>query len=160
MPAKKKSASKASARKAPAKKKATGSKSAAKKKASPAKKKAGAKKKAAPKKKATPKKKSPARKKAAAGSKAAGGAAGAPAKRAAKPKASGGIRSSQVNLGQVFALRPRVNTSFRPNDFVEAKRALGEEEFGSLADAARAVAEKALELTRGGAARPDFKRRS
>jgi hypothetical protein len=63
-----------------------------------------------------------------------------------------------VNLGHVFALKPRVNTSFRQNDFLAAKRALREESFESVVDAAHAVADEALALTRGDAAGADSKR--
>ena len=55
-----------------------------------------------------------------------------------------------MNLGQVFALRPRVETSFRQADFATARRQLEDESFATLEEAARAVAEKALELTHGG----------
>jgi hypothetical protein len=64
-----------------------------------------------------------------------------------------------VTLGHVFALRPRVNTSFRPQSFAEARRALAEERYADLGEAARAVAEEALSITREGAARPERHRR-
>ena len=64
--------------------------------------------------------------------------------------AAGEIKSADVNLGHIFALRPRVATSFKPNDFRTAKQQLDEERYASLSDAARAVAEKALELTTDG----------
>ena len=56
----------------------------------------------------------------------------------------------QVNMGQVFGLRPRVSTSFRPDDFRAARQLLQEEAFENAEAAARAVVEKALELTHGG----------
>ena len=114
-----------------------------------AKKKTAAKKapkKAAAKRKATPKKAASA-KKAAPKKDAAKKKASAPKKKGASSK--GGTSSAEVNLGHVFALRPRVNTSFRPNDFKTAKRALSEEGYSNLQEAARAVAEEALKLTRG-----------
>ena len=112
-----------------AKKKSTAS-SATKKtstKAAPKRKKAAAKKKGSPKKKSTPKRP-------------------APTKKTAKAES---VTSSDINLGHVFALRPRVNTSFRPNDFMAAKRALRDESYKSIEEAARAVAEEAIDLTRG-----------
>ena len=137
---------------------------AAKKKAA-AKKKKAKKKGAASSKKAAPKKsaaKKPAAKKAAkkpATKKVARKKASATASAEQKPAATSSAASStSVTLGHVFALRPRVNTSFRPPDFARAKRALEDESFSTIEDATRAVAEKALELTRGDAARP-LKRR-
>jgi hypothetical protein len=53
-------------------------------------------------------------------------------------------------MGQIFALRPRVATSFRPDDFRAARQLLQEEPFENADAAARAVVEKALELTHGG----------
>ena len=134
MAAKKKTA----AKKAP-KKKAT----AAKKKAAP-KKKAGAKKAAS--KKAAPKK-AVAKKKVTATKKVASKKQKTPTKRTAPGK--GAVSSTDVNLGHVFALKPRANTSFRQNDFMTAKRALRDEPYASIPEAARAVAEEALSLTRG-----------
>jgi hypothetical protein len=64
-----------------------------------------------------------------------------------------------VSLGHVFALRPRVNTSFRPQSFGDAKRALAGERYADIGEAARAVAEEALSITREGAARPERHRR-
>jgi hypothetical protein len=49
-------------------------------------------------------------------------------------------------MGNVFALRPRVNTSFRQENFLEARRLLDEESYATPEDAIRAVAERALEL--------------
>ena len=95
--------------------------------------------------KSAPKKKKAAAKKAASPKKAA----------TAKKSAKAPVSSMDVNHGHVFALRPRVNTSFRPNDFMTAKRALREESFDSVSDAARAVAEEALALTRGESNRID-----
>jgi hypothetical protein len=75
------------------------------------------------------------------------------------PKPEGAFSALEVNLGHVFGLRPRVNTSFRQNHFVEARRTLAEERFASVEEAARAVAEEALSRTRGAAARPGKERR-
>ena len=53
-------------------------------------------------------------------------------------------------MGHIFSLRPRVPTSFRQDHFREARHALSEDSFKNSAEAARAVAEKALELTHDG----------
>jgi len=127
------------AKKKTTKKKAT----AAKKKTT--KKKTGANKKAT-KKKTGAKKTSP---KKTTGAKKPAKREGAPAAKA--PAARGAATASDVNLGHVFALRPRVNASFSPEHLRRAKDALAEERFASLPEAARAVAEKALDLTRGDA---------
>lgn len=71
----------------------------------------------------------------------------APTKKA--PAKKSGFSSLDVNMGQVFALRPRIETSFRPDDFRTAKYHLEEESFKDANEAARAVALKALELTHG-----------
>ena len=68
-----------------------------------------------------------------------------------QPKASkDAVSSLSVNLGHVFALRPRVSTTFRQPDLATARHMLQEESYGSIPEAARAVAEKALELTHDG----------
>jgi hypothetical protein len=123
--AKKKTAKKAAAKKAPAKK-ATAKRAAVKK--APAK--SPAKKAAVPTTGAKPKTEA------------------APA--AAKKQSKSGFSSLDVNMGQVFALRPRVAMSFRPGDFREARHLLEEEPFANADEATRAVAEKALELTHDG----------
>ena len=64
-----------------------------------------------------------------------------------------------VTLGHIFAIRPRVNTGFRQHDLFEAKRALIDEIYSDLAEAAREVAAEALSITRGAAARPQKHRR-
>jgi len=61
-----------------------------------------------------------------------------------KKAAKGGVGVEGVTLGHLFALRPRVNTSFPQAEFLKAKRALAEERYGSLEEAARALAERAL----------------
>jgi hypothetical protein len=102
-----------------------------------------AEKKAAARKKATAKPKAPSAKAEAA----------APPKAAdATPKTrkKGTVAAKDVNLGHVFALRPRVNTSFRQPDFLRARELLEDESYETTSAAARAVAEKALELTHDG----------
>jgi hypothetical protein len=93
-----------------------------------------------------------------AGAKKAG-AKKAGAKKAKAPTEKSGPAGSEnskagasigVNLGHVFALRPRVSTSFRQADFNKAKHFLRDESYAGIEEAARAVAEKALELTHDG----------
>lgn len=100
-----------------------------------------------------PARKKPAPKKAtkAAATPAADAAATpkAPAATAPSPtKPKGAISSKAVNLGHVLALRPRVSASFKADSLREARQLLEEEGYATLEAAARAVAEKALELTR------------
>jgi hypothetical protein len=64
----------------------------------------------------------------------------------AKPSAAGTVSSKTVNMGNVFALRPRVTTSFRQENFLEARRLLEDEPYATQEEATRAVAERALEL--------------
>jgi len=78
-------------------------------------------------------------------------------KRASKPK--GGVSAMSVHLGHVFQLRPRVNTSYRPTDFTTARQLLRDETYASVQEAARAVVEKALELTHKGSPLQRSKRR-
>jgi hypothetical protein len=66
--------------------------------------------------------------------------------RDAKKPSAGTISSKSVNMGNLFALRPRVNTSFRQENFLEARRLLEEESYATQEEATRAVAERALEL--------------
>ena len=82
-----------------------------------------------------------------------------PAKTAATKEAKSGFSSLEVNMGQVFGLRPRVATSFRPDDLRVARQQLGDESFDTAEAAARAVAEKALELSHGDAIPGRKKRR-
>ena len=63
-------------------------------------------------------------------------------KTAEKDKAE--VSVDAVNLGHIFALRPRVPTAFPQEGLRRAKDELSEERFGSIEEAARAVAEKAL----------------
>lgn len=109
----------------------------AKKKASPARKAAApAKKKAA----------APAKKKAAVAAKAKPAATPKPVA-APPPAAAGAISADAVLLGHVMGLRPRVHVGFKPSAFADAKRALAGERYATLEAAARAVAEKAIELS-------------
>jgi hypothetical protein len=75
------------------------------------------------------------------------------------PKPAGAFSALEVNLGHVFGLRSKSNTCFRQSHFVEARRALSEERFATVAEAARAVAEEAPSRTRGAATRPGQERR-
>jgi len=127
---KKTPARKATSRKAPTKKKKAA---------------AGAAKAAPRKKKAAPRKKKAARAPEAAPPEPSAPAA-APNAGAA---ATGSVSSRDVNMGHVFALRPRPSTSFRQEHFLEARRLLEEEGYASIEEAARAVVEKALDLTQG-----------
>ena len=133
-----------------------------KKKATP--KKAASKKKAAAKKKAAPKKASATPKavpkKAAASKKAVSAKKSAAAKPPAQAKGpEGSVSSLDVSLGHVFSFKPRLNTSFKRDDFQQAKRALENEVYEDLRSAVRAVAEEALSLTRGAASKPRFSKR-
>ncbi len=73
--------------------------------------------------------------------------------------AAGEFSSLNVNMGQILALRPRVAPSFRQPDFLNARLHLQEDSFGSVEEAARAVAEEALKLTRDGPPKRGFRRR-
>ena len=77
--------------------------------------------------------------------------AGKSEKKATKPAVQSGFSSLAVNMGHVFALRPRVGSSFRQEDFRAARLQLESESFKNAADAARAVVEKTAELARGDA---------
>jgi len=126
-------------------------KKAAAKKASP-KKKAGGKRTATAKKAAT--KSQPA---AGAGAKKDSPVSKPVKTEKAEKKAKGKVSSMSVNLGQVFSLRPRVSTTFRQADFLTARLRLQDEAYASSEEAARAVAEKALELTHEGPPKRGFK---
>lgn len=106
-------------------------------------------KKSAPKKaekqKATKKRAAPAAQK-----KAAAGPAAPVEKAADEPPAKPGPSSMDVNMGHVFSLRPRPDTSFRHQDFLTARLQLKDEVYATVQEAAQAVVEKALDLTRGG----------
>lgn len=60
-----------------------------------------------------------------------------------------GASSLAVNMSHVFALRPRATTSFKAGDFSTAKYQLQDESYSDIHAAAKAVVEKALELTHG-----------
>ena len=64
-----------------------------------------------------------------------------------EPKGEGAISSLTINRGHLFALRPRVSSAFRPQDFLAARRELESETYESIEAAARAVAERALALS-------------
>ena len=127
----------------------------AKKKAAPAKKKgAAAKRRAAPAKaKPAPKPAAkPAVKPAVAKPVAKPVVIPAVAKPAPRPAPAavapaGGVSTREVNRGHVFALQPRVNPSFSPQAFDDARRELSDVLYGTIDEAARAVAERALELS-------------
>jgi len=162
--ARKKTAS--NAKSAARKKTASKKKASATKKASPRKKAPAAKKKAAAPAKATSKTKPPAKETAAGAKEPVSAAAPTPptpptppTAPATTPESEGAFSALDVNLGHVFRLRPRVNTSFRQNDFLEARRTLAEKRFPSLEEAARTIADEALSRTRGSAARPEHQRR-
>ena len=102
-------------------------------------------------------KKSPAKKQKPTASKTAKSAS-ATKPTATKPAAAGagkggGTRSAEVHMGHLFSLRPRVNMSFKPEDIRTAKQRLEDESYASIPEAARAVADLALEISQGG--RPD-----
>jgi hypothetical protein len=121
-------------------------------------------KKASPKKKASGKRTATAKKAATKSQPAAGAGAkkGSPVSKPVKTekaekKAKGKVSSMSVNLGQVFSLRPRVSTTFRQADFLTARLRLQDEAYENIEEAARAVAEKALELTHEGPPKRGFK---
>lgn len=93
-------------------------------------------------------------KKTARSKPASGKPAARPRRKTARKKAPSrgrSVSSLAINLGHVFALRPRPQSAFRPDDFRRAKHLLRDEKYASAEAAARAVAQKALELTREGA---------
>jgi hypothetical protein len=145
---------KKSAKKTPAKK--TTAKKAPAKKTTP--KKTAAKKKTGGKRKATAEE-------AATGSEPAEKAAArkrTPVSKSAEPKKAkkkpkGTVSSMSVNLGHVFSLRPRVSKTFRQADFLTARQLLQDEDYANVEEAARAVAEKALDLTHKGPPKRGFR---
>ena len=139
----------------PKKKKAPTRRSAATRKASP-KKKATAKK-VGSKKKATAKTTAPEKKLAAPRTRKAGKPTVARKPDTQGKKARGKVSAMEVHLGHVFSLRPRVTTSFRQADFRTARHLLQDETYASVEEAARAVAEKALDLTLEGSSKRGFK---
>lgn len=82
------------------------------------------------------------------------------AKASVKSKpASASVSSMDVSFGHIFSIKPRVNSSFRRDDFHQAKVALKDEIYADLKAAIRAVADEALSLTRGAASSPQFEKR-
>jgi hypothetical protein len=154
MPAKKKTAK----RKATAKKKTATKRGSAKRAPAKARKKAAAKPKSA--KPAAAKKAAPVAKPVAAAPRPAAPAPRpAPKPQPASPPAptgEGRFSAHDVNRGHIFSLRPRANTGFSPEAFDEARRELAEERYATIEDAARAVAERALELTQSRPPRAPF----
>jgi DNA replication initiation complex subunit (GINS family) len=75
----------------------------------------------------------------------------------AKKKAKGKVSSMKVNVGHILSLRPRVSPSFRQADFLTARHLLQDEAYANIEEAARAVAEKALEMTHEGPSKRGFK---
>jgi hypothetical protein len=123
-----------------------------------------ASKKASPKRKASGKRTATAKKSAARSQPAAGGGAqkrrpaSKPVKAAkAEKKTKPRVSSMSVNLGHVFSLRPRVSKTFRQADFLTARQLLQDEDYANIEEAARAVAEKALDLTHKGPPKRGFK---
>jgi hypothetical protein len=72
---------------------------------------------------------------------------------------AGSVSSLAVNLGHIFALWPRVETSFKPGNLETAKHFFRDDSYATIEEAARAVAEKALELTREGSGGKSSKRK-
>ncbi len=70
------------------------------------------------------------------------------------------FRAASVHMGHIFALKPKVETSFGAGDLQTAKQRLADEVFESAEAAARAVAEKALELTHESGNRAKKRRRN
>ena len=137
---KKKAAKAGSGKRAASKKKAAAGAKKSARKAAPAKKKAAAR--VARKKSAAPAEK-PTQKPTVA--------TPTPTPPPAAPKGpKGRFSAADVNLGHVFALRPRVTTSFRQEHFRNAKARLRDESYATIEEAARAVAETALEITHDG----------
>lgn len=137
-----KATKKASATKKPAAKKASATKKPAAKKASAAKK---------------PATKKPVAKKVSA--KKAAPRKAATKKPAARKSTATGASVKDVHMGHIFALKPRVDKSFRQDDLRKAKELLIDEAYESPEAAARALAEKALELTRKGPPKRGFNSR-
>lgn len=76
-----------------------------------------------------------------------------------KQAKAGSVSSLAVNLGHIFALRPRVETSFKPGNLETAKHFFRGHSYATIEEAARAVAEKALELTHEGSGGKGGKRK-
>jgi hypothetical protein len=147
---------KSAKKKAPAKK--AKARPAAGKSSAPAKKKTAARKKSPARKPAS----EATRKKPASAAKPAPKAVTAPAPRTAAPPPpapAGTVGADEVLLGHVMALRPRIHVGFKPSAFADAKRALVEERYASIETAARAVADKAIEISNASSRQDPFSRR-
>ena len=145
------------AKKKPAKKKVAGKRKSAAKRSAPKKKAAAKKPKPAAKKKAAaaaPAKAAPKAPPVAAAPKPMPRPTPAPAP--APPASTGEFTGHDVNRGHIFSLHPKVNTTFSPQAFDNARRELAEQRFATIEDAARAVAERALDLTHQRPARDPF----
>ncbi|MGH9888349.1 MAG: hypothetical protein ACREBE_22635, partial [bacterium] len=70
--------------------------------------------------------------------------------------ATGSIAADEVNLGHVMALRPRIHVGFKPSAFGQAKLALVDARYATIEEAARAVAEKAIEISNESPGRDPF----
>ena len=124
-----------------------------------------AKKPSLPKKKSAPKKKGPAKKPASVAAppkqaipvKLTPKPVGPPAPPAPAP--AGGVIADEVVLGHVMALRPRIHVGFKPSAFSDAKRALADARYATIEEAARAVAEKAIEISNDSSRQNPFSRR-
>ena len=75
------------------------------------------------------------------------------------PAATGTVIADEVVLGHVMALRPRIHVGFKPSAFSDAKRALAEARYATIEEAARAVAEKAIEISNDSSRQDPFSRR-
>jgi hypothetical protein len=84
----------------------------------------------------------------------------APARPAAAPAApvarEGKFTSEDVNLGHLMELR--LHVGFKATAFGDAKRALADERYATIDDAARAVAETAIEISNDSSGRDPFER--
>jgi hypothetical protein len=74
----------------------------------------------------------------------------------AKPVPTGSISAQDVNLGHIAALKPRTHTGFKLEAFQAARRALEQERWATIEDAARAVAAKAVEISNESGGRNGF----
>jgi hypothetical protein len=81
-----------------------------------------------------------------------------PAPRPADPPVAGAVGANDVLLSHVMALRPRIHVGFKPSAFSDAKRALADQRYATLQDAARAVAQKAVEISNEFSPRSPFER--
>jgi hypothetical protein len=124
------------------------------------------------KKKTAARKKSPARKPASEATRKKPASAAKPTPKPVAPPApqkapapvplaapAGTVGADEVLLGHVMALRPRIHVGFKPSAFADAKRALVEERYASIETAARAVAEKAIEISNASSRQDPFSRR-